>query len=116
MGRERLLAYFFHSCRSACSLRNFGGAMLLSTGIHFSGLDFVNPPIVRIAALSRLSTFFVWMLLSQTGAQYLATEYTNESVLMRNVFASVPHVELDSFEMMLCRVLTFADSLVKCSL
>ena len=90
--------------------------MLLSTGSHFSGVDFVNPPIVRIAALRCLSTFFVWTLLSQTGAQYSAVEYTNDSVLIRNVFASAPHVELDSFEMMLCRVLTFADSLVRCSL
>ena len=96
-----LLAYFFHYCNSACSLRNLGGAMLLSTGNHFSGVDFVNPPIERIAALRCLSTFFVWTLLSQTGAQYSAAEYTNDSVLIRNVFASAPHVELDSFEMLL---------------
>jgi len=75
--------------------------MLLSTGSFFSGVEFVNPPIVRIATLRCLSTFFVWTLLSQTAAQYSAAEYTHDSVLIRNVFASAPYVELASFKMML---------------
>jgi len=99
-GKERVISVLYPFCNSACSLRNFGEAMLLSTGNHFSGVDLVRPPIVRIAALRCLSTFFVCTLLSQTGAQYSAVEYTNDSVLIRNVFASASYVELDSFEIM----------------
>jgi len=74
--------------------------MLLSTGNHFSHVDLISPPIVHIAALRCLFTFFVCALLSQTGAQYSEIEYTNDKVLIRNLFTSVPHVEPANFEMM----------------
>jgi len=55
----------------ACSLRNLEGATLLCTGNHFSDVDLISPPIVRMAALRCLSTFFVCALLSQTGGTIL---------------------------------------------
>lgn len=47
------------------SLRTFGRAMLPSTGSHFSGVDFVSPPIMRIAAFKFSSTPIEMFLLEK---------------------------------------------------
>ena len=57
------------------SRRISGGAMLLSTGSHGSGVDVIVPDIVRIVELSCVSTRFVCEEHAQTGAQYSAAEY-----------------------------------------
>ena len=87
--KGRILAYFSILARVRVLFVTLEEQMLLSIGSHFSGMDFVNPPIVRIAPLKCLSTFFVWTLSSKTGEQYSTAEYINDIVLdMRNIFAS----------------------------
>lgn len=84
-----------------CSLRNLGGAMLLRTVSHLSGVDFISPLIVPIVVLSCLSILFVCALLRQMGKQYSAVKYTRDRALIRNVFASAPLVKPANLNIML---------------
>ena len=47
--------------------------------------------MVRKALFSGATSFFVWVLLSQTGAEYSAVEKNSACVDMRRVLAAAPH-------------------------
>ena len=71
------LVAFRDSARTDASLRMVGGAMPVRMGGWLAGVARRQPETVRRALLSVESSFFVWVLLHQTGAQYSAAEKTS---------------------------------------
>jgi hypothetical protein len=61
-------------------------------GNQYVGVDRIAPLTMRMASLSWVSIFFTYGLLSQTGAQYSAVEYTNPSADIRRVSADDPQL------------------------
>jgi len=68
------------------------GAILLSTGSHFKGLDFNVPLMILITEFSWVSSLLVCALFIHTRVQYSAAEYTSASMLICRVFASAPMI------------------------
>jgi hypothetical protein len=75
--------------------------MVERTESHRVGVLLTVPVTVLIAAFSWMSIFLQWAFLVHTGAQYLATLYTKDSVEVLRVPALHPQIFLASFDMML---------------
>ena len=76
-GGSSLLMVLRDSARTAASRRRVGGAMPARIGSWLTGVARKQPETVRRALLNVESSFLVWKLLHQIGAQYSAAEKTS---------------------------------------
>ena len=108
------LVAFRDSARTDASLRRVGGAMPVRMGSWLAGVARRQPETVRKALLSVESSFFVWVLLQQTGAQYSAAEKTSAWVEMRIALVEAPHVEPARRRIRATRDIVLADRFSRC--
>ena len=92
MGRLWLDKIYENSFLKAVFRFKSGGVMLQVTGSHGSGLATSVTLINSMALFNWVSTSPAWALLSHTGAQYSAAEYTRDRVEVRKTLALAPHV------------------------
>lgn len=116
IGSWGFLVIFSNSLSKAFYRRSSGGGMWLSSGSHWVGVDLSVPDISRMVVLSCTSMSRVYELLSHTGAQYSAAEYTIPRAEHLRVAAVDPHVVPHSLWMILLRVLSLAAVFWRCCL
>lgn len=97
MGRRLFSSICKTSRRVSASRQMAGGETCDSTGSQGVGFDLRAPVTGRIAVFSWTSTSRAELLLVHSGAQYLATGYTRDSVDVYRAGADAAQLVLASF-------------------
>lgn len=114
IGNCWLFLYLFQSFLKNSSRLSEGVGIFYSIGNHGVGVGLSVPLIIRMVVFSRVSIFFVCLLWIHTGAQYSATEYTNEKAATLSVSVPAPHPIPVSFVNRLFLVLIICVSFSMC--
>ena len=104
-----LLVALRDNARTAASCCKVGGAMLARIRSWLTGMACRQPETVLRALLSIVSSFLVWELLHQTGAQYSVAEKTRAWVETPSVLVEASQVVPVRWRIKAMQVDVFAD-------
>ena len=109
-----LIAALRDSASTAASRHRGGGVMPTRIGSWGVGVARRQPETVCRALVRVVSSFCVWALLHQTGAQYLVAEKTSAQVEMCRVLVEAPQIVPARRQIRATRAEVFADGFTRC--